>query len=74
MTRRIEGGYHVDTISYNCKLVNFFNGAKKTYAKPKKLKKIQEVENCRSIKFFWNWLNMIVEQIKVQDTENAGDN
>lgn len=37
MLKRIEGGYHVDTVEHNCMMVNKFAGAMNVYKK--KLKK-----------------------------------
>ena len=72
MLKRIDAGYHVDTIEFNCKLVNKFLDAQglyqgqKTSSKKKKAKQ-SNTKNVRSLRAFWTWLAKISELTRSED-------
>jgi hypothetical protein len=65
MLLRLEAGYHVDSIDYNCNLVTRFSGAERLYSKKKQKANTYWL---KGIKTFWNWLR------RIQDTSSPETN
>ena len=63
MLRRLQAGYHVDSILHNAKLVNNFADAKHLFTQqdPSKIKPIR----CQ--RAFWTWLKTLSE---LAETDN----
>jgi len=81
--KRIEGGYHLDTIDHNCRMVTRFCGAANLYCKTshrsKKSSSTQAMtDQLKGIKIFWNWLKRIKdlsnkEQDDVLKSSSSGE-